>query len=152
MLALYIAFAIGLDRPYWAMTTVYITAHPLTGMMHSKAVYRLIGTLVGAIAIIVLVPNLVNAPELLCLALALWIGVCLYLGLLDRSPRSYLFLLAGYTTALVGFPAVATPDQVWNIAHARVEEIWLGIICATVIGSVVFPRALGPVLGARIMA
>jgi uncharacterized membrane protein YccC len=152
MLALYIAFAIGLDRPFWAMTTVYITAHPLTGIMRSKAVYRLIGTLVGAIAVIVLVPNLVNAPEMLCLALALWIGLCLYLGLLDRSPRGYLFLLAGYSTALVGFPAVATPDRVWNIALARVEEIWLGIICATVIGSVVFPRALGPVIGTRIMA
>jgi uncharacterized membrane protein YccC len=50
MLALYIAFAIGLDRPYWAMTTVYITARPLTAMMRSKAVYRLIGRLVGAFA------------------------------------------------------------------------------------------------------
>src|SRR5271170_2975550 len=89
MLALYIAFAIGLDRPYWAMTTIYITAHPLTGMTRSKAVYRLIGTLVGAIAVIVLVPDHANAPELLCLALALWIRLCLYLGLLDRSPRGY---------------------------------------------------------------
>ena len=28
MLALYIGFALGLPRPYWAMTTAYITANP----------------------------------------------------------------------------------------------------------------------------
>ena len=78
MLALYIAMSIGLDRPYWAMATVYIVAQPLTGALRSKALYRLIGTLIGAAATVVLVPNLVNAPELLSAALALWTGLCLY--------------------------------------------------------------------------
>jgi uncharacterized membrane protein YccC len=37
MLALYIAVSIGLDRPYWAMATVYVIAQPLTGALRSKA-------------------------------------------------------------------------------------------------------------------
>src|SRR5271165_2720151 len=152
MLALYIAMSIGLDRPYWAMTTVYIVSQPLTGSLRSKALFRLIGTVIGAAAMVVLVPNLVDTPELLSVALALWTGQCLYLALLDRTPRSYLFMLAGYTAALIGFPAVTTPDAVWDIALARVEEIGLGIICTTVIGTVVFPRALGPLLSTRILA
>ena len=152
MLALYIAMAIGLQRPYWAMATVYIVSQPLIGSLRSKAVYRLIGTVVGATATIVLVPNLVDSPELLSAAGALWTGGCLYLALLDRTARSYLFLLAGYTAALIGFPAVSTPDQIWDIALSRVEEIWLGIICTTVVSTVVFPRALGPLLSARILA
>src|SRR5271169_6007350 len=97
MLALWIALWIGLDRPYWAMATVYIVAQPLTGSLRSKALFRLIGTFIGATATVVLVPNLVNQPELLCTALALWTAVCLYLALLDRTPRSYVFMLAGYT-------------------------------------------------------
>ena len=152
MLAVYIALAIGLERPYWAMATVYIVSQPLTGAVRSKALYRLIGTLVGAAATIVLVPNLVDAPELLCLAMALWVAVCLYIALLDRTPRSYVFLLAGYTAALIGFPAVTTPTAMWDIAVSRVEEIWLGIICATVVSTVVFPRALGPMLSERILS
>jgi uncharacterized membrane protein YccC len=100
--ALYVALSVGLDRPYWATTAVYIVSQPSTGAVF----YRLLGTLIGAVATIVLVPNIVNAPELLCVALALWIGTCLYLSLLDRTPRSYLFMLAGYTTAL-GFPTSA---------------------------------------------
>jgi uncharacterized membrane protein YccC len=31
MLALYLALAIGLERPYWAFLTSYIVAQPLAG-------------------------------------------------------------------------------------------------------------------------
>src|ERR1700742_3716039 len=126
MLAVYIALAIGLDRPYWAMATVYIVSQPLTGAMRSKAIYRLMGTLIGAVAAIVLVPTLVDAPELLSAGLALWVGGCLYIALLDRTPRSYVFMLAGYTAALIGFPSVMTPDQIFETATARMLEIGLG--------------------------
>jgi uncharacterized membrane protein YccC len=152
MLALYIAMSIGLDRPYWAMATVYIVSQPLIGSLRSKAIFRLVGTAIGAAATVVLVPNLIDAPELLSAALALWTGGCLYIALLDRTPRSYTFVLAGYTAALIGFPAVATPGAIWDLALARVEEIWLGIICSTVIGTVIFPRELGPLLSDRILA
>ncbi len=150
MLALWIALRIGLDRPYWAMATAYIVAQPLTGAMRSKAAYRLLGTLIGAVACIVLVPNLVNAPELLIAALSLWIGGCIYFAVLDRTPRSYVFLLAGYSVALIGFPIVDSPDTVWDVVLSRVEEITLGIVCTTLIGSIVFPRPLGPALTARL--
>lgn len=46
-------------------------------------------------------PTLVNSPELLSLAIAAWVGLCLYVSLLDRTPRSYMFMLAGYTCALL---------------------------------------------------
>jgi uncharacterized membrane protein YccC len=59
MLALWVALRLGLDRPYWAMATAYIVAQPLTGAMRSKAVYRFCGTLLGAVATIALIPNLV---------------------------------------------------------------------------------------------
>ncbi len=152
MLAVYIALAIGLDRPYWAMATVYIVSQPLTGALRSKALYRLLGTIIGAAATIALVPNLVDTPELLCAALALWTGFCLYIAQLDRTPRSYVFLLAGYTAAFIGFPTVTAPTTIWDVTVSRVEEIWLGIICASVVGAVAFPRPLGPLLGKRILA
>ena len=37
MLALVIALAIDLPRPYWAMATVYITSQPLAGATSSKS-------------------------------------------------------------------------------------------------------------------
>jgi uncharacterized membrane protein YccC len=152
MLALGMALCFDLTNPYWAVGTVYIVAHPLSGASTSKALYRLIGTALGGTVTVILVPNLVNSPELLTLAIALWMALCLGVSLLDRTPRSYSFMLAGYTTALTGFPIVANPDTAFPYATARVEEIALGIICAAVVNRVFFPRHAGPVLAARINA
>lgn len=150
MLALHIGFAIGLPRPYWAMLTVYITAQPLTGALRSKALFRVLGTVLGACAAVVLVPNLVNSPFLLACAMAAWAGGCLYLSLLDRTPRAYVFMLAGYTCAIIGFPSVGAPGQVFQTAIARVEEITLGIGCASLVHTVFFPRDVTVALNAQV--
>jgi uncharacterized membrane protein YccC len=119
VLALFIALWIDLPRPYWAVSTVFITVQPLAGATRSKAIYRVCGTVLGAIVAVILVPNLVNAPELLTLAIALWVAICLYVSLLDRTPRSYILMLAGYTAAFIGFPAVADPGAIFDTAVAR---------------------------------
>ncbi|QOF81772.1 FUSC family protein [Variovorax sp. 38R] len=148
MLAMYLASRAGLPRPFWALMTTYVVAHPLAGAVRSKAVFRFCGTLIGSVATVLMVPALSNAPELLTLVLALWVGLCLYISLLDRTPRSYVFMLAGYTAALIGFPSVQTPLVLFDTAVARVEEIGLGIFCATLVHSLVLPAGLAPtVLG-----
>jgi uncharacterized membrane protein YccC len=152
LLALWIAFSIGLPRPYWAMLTVYITSQPLTGALRSKAVYRVLGTAIGGVAAVIIVPTFVNAPPLMAFVIAGWVGLCLYVSLLDRTPRAYVFMLAGYTGAIIGFPSVNAPGAVFETALARVEEITLGILCATVVHTIVFPRDVGQVLSARIAA
>jgi uncharacterized membrane protein YccC len=150
VLALLAALWLDLPRPYWAMATVYITSQPLSGATSSKAVYRVLGTVIGAVATVVMVPNLVDAPELLCLAMALWVGLCLYLSLLVRQPHSYGFMLAGYTVALIGFPAVSEPGSIFDLALARVEEISLGIVCATLVSTVLWPRNVAPAVAGRV--
>jgi uncharacterized membrane protein YccC len=150
MLALFIALSLGLERPYWAMASAYIAAQPLSGATRSKAVFRLCGTLIGAAAAVILVPPLANAPEFLSLVLALWVAVCLYVSLLDRTPRSYVAMLAGYTAAIIGFPAVAEPDAIFTTALVRIEEIALGVSLASLIAGTIFPRPVGSALISRI--
>lgn len=138
--ALYLAFASDLARPYWAMFTVFVVAKPIAGAVRSKAVFRLIGTLAGAGLSLFLIPPLVQAPVLLCLVTSLWIALCVYLGSLDRRPRSYAFLLAGYTTTIVGLAVVNAPETIFDTSVSRVEEISLGLVCAAVAHSVFFPQ------------
>ncbi|TWA79636.1 putative membrane protein YccC [Azospirillum brasilense] len=152
MAALYIAFSMGLPRPFWAMATAYIVSGPLSGAVRSKAVFRVAGTVLGCAGAIALVPALADSPELLTLALGLWVAVCLFISLLDRTPRSYLFMLAGYTIGLIGFPAATDPSAIFDTGLARVEEILIGILCATVVHSVVFPQSVGPALLGRLDA
>lgn len=150
MLALYIAFWLDLPRPYWAMATVYIASQPYSGATRSKALFRALGTLIGAAGAVALVPLLVNAPELLSLALALWVGTCLYISLLDRTPRSYVAMLAGYSIAIIAFPTVNDPSIVFDVALARVQEIMVGIITASVVTNLILPRAIAPLVATRI--
>lgn len=150
ILAYGIAVYFDLSRPYWAMTSVYIVANPFSGAVASKAVYRILGTLLGGFAIILFIPNFVNSPVFLTMVIAVWVGGCLYFSLLDRSPRSYVFMLGGYTVLLTGFPLVDTPAQVFDVTVARVEEIVIAIICCAVINRIVLPRNNGPLLLGRI--
>jgi len=69
ILALFIAFSLNLKSPGWAMTTVILTSQPLSGVLRAKAVYRVMGTLIGGAAMVAIVPNLVDAPELTTLVL-----------------------------------------------------------------------------------
>jgi uncharacterized membrane protein YccC len=152
MLALYIALKLELPRPYWAMATVYIVSNPFVGATTSKALYRTLGTMLGAAASVVLVPPLVGTPYLLSAAIALWMGVMLYVSITDRTARSYVCLLAGYTLPLIAFSTVTDPTTVFDIAVTRTEEIVLGICCASVVNTVILPSRLAPVLAERTRA
>jgi uncharacterized membrane protein YccC len=152
VMALLIALAMDLPRPYWALATVYIASQPLAGATRSKAFFRVAGTLIGAAASVAIIPNFVNAPGLCSLVLALWVGLCLYVSLLDKTPRSYMFMLAGYTAALIGFPSVADPAGIFDVALSRSEEIILGILCASIVSTIVLPRSVGPAVAARVDA
>jgi uncharacterized membrane protein YccC len=149
LFALYIAFWLNLDRPYWAVFSVFIVSRPISGAVRAKGVYRFFGTLTGASISVFLVPPLVQSPLLLSLAVSFWIGLCLFLALQDRTPRSYAFLLAGYTVAIVGLSTVNAPTAVFDIAVSRVEEIAIGIICASLAHSLFFPRSIGDVICER---
>lgn len=139
MLAYYLALSIGLQRPSWAIITVYIVSQTSAGASLSRSVYRLVGTVVGAAATVIIVPTFVNQPILCSVVLALWIAGSLCLSLLERTPRGYAFLLEGYTASLIGFPAVSAPGTIFDLAVTRVEEIAIGILCAGLIHRFVLP-------------
>ncbi|MBB5866500.1 FUSC family protein [Xanthomonas sp. 3058] len=148
--ALYVGLAGNLSRPYWAMATVYIVSQPLLGPTRAKGVYRVLGTLLAGAATLVMLPKLVETPLLLSAAMALWLSACLFLALLNRGPRGYAFLLAGYTTAFIGFPAVTAPEGIFDTVVARSEEIILGTVMAVLFAALVFPASVKPMLTARI--
>jgi uncharacterized membrane protein YccC len=152
MIALYIAFALDLPHPSWSMLTVFIVAQPLAGMVQSKAAYRVMGTIVGSVFAVFATTAFAGSPELLTLTLAVWAGVCVYATVLDRTPRSYSFMLAGYTAGIIAFPIVDTPGIIFDTAVARCQEIILGILVMVVVSQVVFPQRVGGMLMGRLTA
>jgi uncharacterized membrane protein YccC len=147
---MFVAFSLDLKSPAWAMATVYLTSQPLSGVLRAKAFYRTIGTAIGGAAMVAIVPNLVDAPELTTLAIILWVALCVFVSLLDRTPRSYMFVLSGYTAALIGFPSVLAPGTVFETAVSRVEEITLGVVCAAIVHSLIFPKSALSAFGEKL--
>lgn len=152
VIAYYVVLRVGFSQPQWALLTVYIVSQPLAGAVLSKALFRLFGTLLGGTAAVAFVPAFVNEPLALSFVLALWLGLCVYIARLDRTPRSYVFLLAGYTASIIGFPSVQTPGGVFNFAILRVQEIGIGIAAASCIHGFILPGTITKRLEARIRA
>lgn len=150
MIALYIALLMQMPRPYWAMATVYIVSSPFVGPTSSKALYRGVGTFLGAAAAVFLVPMFVQSPYVLVTVMALWTGTLLFLSLHLRTANSYALMLAGYTLPLIALPVMDNPLSVWDVAEARTEEIFLGIAVAAVVGAMFWPRRLAPVFNGSV--
>ncbi len=149
IITLGIAFAASLPRPWWALLTVYVTAQPMSGSFRPKVFYRLGGILLGAIVTVVLVPNLQNSPELLVLCLAGWTGLCLYFAVLDRTPRAFLFQMAGFSAAVIAFPYVDDPGQIFTTTISRVEEMTVAIVSVTLVHGILQPWTVTPIIRER---
>ncbi|MCY6413105.1 FUSC family protein [Acinetobacter sp. VNH17] len=152
MLALFVSFELDLINPMWSIGTVMIIANPYSGMVSSKCVYRLIGTLAGAMIALLLTPHFINTPWLFTVVLSLWVGFALYVSLLDRTPRSYVFMLAGYSTAMIVYNAITYMDtyNIFDIALARVLEISVGVISTAVVSATFFPVHVGAMIKQRV--
>ncbi len=148
-ITLALAFAASMPRPWWALLTVYVTAQPMAGAFRPKVLYRLGGILTGAFITLLLVPNLQNAPELLVLCLASWTGLCIYLAVLDRTPRAFLFQMAAFSAAVISFPYLDDPTSIFETTIARVEEMVVAILSVTAVHALLQPWSATPVIRAR---
>lgn len=130
-LSLWLAFVLQLDSPYWAMTSAAVVSFPTVGGVISKSLGRVVGSLIGAMAAVMLAGLGIADPWLFSFLFALWLGLCTYVSNHYQNNVSYAFALAGYTAAIIAFACVDVDDprQIFDIAQARVSEVITGILC-----------------------
>src|SRR5271156_4940684 len=100
-LALYIAFWLELDNAYWAGTTAAIACQPSLGASLRKGWFRMIGTVVGAVAIVVMTACFPQDLAAFLVILALWGAACALVATLLRNFAAYSAALSGYTAAII---------------------------------------------------
>jgi uncharacterized membrane protein YccC len=137
-LALYVAFWLELDNPFWAGTSAAIVCLPQLGASLRKAWFRMIGTLAGAVMSVVLVACFPQDRILFLGALALWGAACSFVSALLRNFASYSAMLAGYTTAIIagdllGATGGVNANEAFLLAVTRASEIGIGIVSAGVV-------------------
>ncbi|PLZ00351.1 FUSC family protein [Burkholderia sp. WAC0059] len=143
LLALGVSMKLDLPLPRTAMTTVFIVMQPQSGAVFAKSFYRVCGTLVGLVVMLALISLFSQQPELFIVSTALWVGLCTAGAARNRNFRSYGFVLAGYTAALIGLPVAQHPNDAFMTALTRVAEIVVGILCSGLVSAVVFPQYAG---------
>ena len=136
-LALFVAFWLELDNPFWAGTSAAIVCHPQLGASLRKGWFRMIGTVVGATMIVVLTAWFPQDRMAFLVLLALWGGICAFVASLLRNFASYSAALAGYTAAIIAadnLGATGGPSaDVFLLAVWRASEICIGIACAGIV-------------------
>jgi uncharacterized membrane protein YccC len=140
-LTLWLAMRLELPQPRTAMITVFIVMQPQSGHVVAKSFYRFLGTLAGSAVMVALIALFAQNTELFLGSLAIWVGICSAGAARYRNFRAYGFVLAGYTAAMVGLPALAHPDGAFMAAVWRVLEISLGIICSTLVSAAILPQS-----------
>jgi uncharacterized membrane protein YccC len=136
-LALYVAFALQLSDPSWAGTTAALVCQPQLGASMRKATFRLIGTAVGGVAIVVIAALFPQDRVGFLTGLALWSAACGFIGALLKNFAAYGAGLAGFTAAVIASdvfgPTGGANEQVFLLALIRVVEITVGIVSAGVV-------------------
>jgi uncharacterized membrane protein YccC len=136
-LSLYVVFWLELDNAFWAATSAAIVSQPSLGASLRRGWYRVVGTVIGAVAIVVLTAFTVQDRGAYLLLLAVWGAVCAFAATVLRNFASQAAALAGYTAVLIansqlGVSSSANGD-VFMIAISRATETTIGIVCAGVV-------------------
>jgi uncharacterized membrane protein YccC len=146
-LALWVAFWLELDNPFWAGTSAAVVCQPHLGASLRKGWFRIIGTAIGAVAIVVLTACFPQDRAAFLVSLALWGAACALVATLLRNYAAYAASLAGYTAAVVASDQLGATGglngEAFLLAVTRASEICIGIVCA---GAVLAGTDLG---GAR---
>jgi uncharacterized membrane protein YccC len=137
-ISFYVAFALELSEPSWAATTAAIVCTPVLGASLRKAGFRMLGTVVGAIGIVILSALFRQSREGFLVGLAVWCAVSAFVATLLRNFAAYAAALSGYTAAILasdvlGPVGVTNSGDITILAIDRALEICIGIVSAGVV-------------------
>jgi uncharacterized membrane protein YccC len=138
-LALYVAFYLQLENAQWAGTTAAIVSQVSLGASLRKGSFRMIGTLTGAVAAVILASWFPQSRVGFFLGLALWGAACGLVATILRNFTAYGAALAGYTAVIIASDALGPTgganNEIFMLAVDRVAAIWLGIVAAGIVAA-----------------
>ncbi len=124
---LWLAMWLQLDSPYWAASTVLITAQATRPQSLLKAVNRVLGTMIGIVASLVIIALFPQHWWSFALALSGWIAFCTFVSCLFRALQSYAAALSGYTAVIVLTESFGDPNAAFATALSRGSTVVLGV-------------------------
>jgi uncharacterized membrane protein YccC len=132
----YIAFTLELNSAASAGTGLLILVGPTQGMILSKAIYRIAGTLFGAVFAIVLTSLFPQDRTMLIAVFAVYMACLIAIATLLRDFRAYGCTLAGYTVAIISIADVDAPTATFTAMLDRVAVILLAVFVLAFVSAI----------------
>src|SRR6202045_1750018 len=132
----YIAFALELNSAAGAGTGLLILVGPTQGMVLSKAIYRIVGTLFGAAFAIILTSLFSQDRTMLIAVFSVYMACLVAIATLLRDFRAYGCILAGYTVALISIADVDAPTATFTAMLDRVAVILLAVLVLAFVSAI----------------
>lgn len=141
-LAITITYALvlqlGWDKPMWAVLAISCVSLSTVGMSINKAALRMFGTVVAALAALVLLALFPQDPWLFMLALSVYVGFCTYK--MGGKKNSYFWNVCGFVCVIISLEAGANPSQAFSLAVLRAQQTCLGIMIYSLISLFLWPK------------
>lgn len=134
-----IAMQSGWMNPYWAGFAVAMISLQTAGESIHKGINRMVGTIPGCIAaIVILALAAQNRWEFLLLT-CLWIFFTAYMSMRSRN-STYLWTVAGFVCLVIVTSGASTSESLFQHAVFRVVETAMGIVVYTLISVFLWPQ------------
>jgi uncharacterized membrane protein YccC len=132
-LATLAALALHSDEPWWAAISAFMVTKAAPIEAISRGLMRVAGSIVGALAALVVLRLFVyqSLPFLLCLFLLSCIGLFGFV----TSRHSYAWLVGAVTACLVMLMAFNAPQNAFTIAVNRVIDVIIGTVAALIVSA-----------------
>ena len=141
-LAFALVFAIALQadwlNPFWAGFVVAFISLQTAGESIHKGLNRLVGTIPGCIAAIVILALAAQSRWVFMLLASAWVFFTAYMSLRSRN-NSYLWTIAGIVCLLLISSGVSTSEDMFEYAVFRLLETALGITVYTLVSVFIWP-------------
>jgi len=132
----YIAFILELNSAAGAGTGLLILVGPTQGMVLSKAIYRIAGTLFGAVFAIILTSLFSQDRTMLIAVFSVYMACLVAIATLLRDFRAYGCILAGYTVALISITDIDAPTATFTAMLDRVAVILLAVLVLAFVSAI----------------
>jgi uncharacterized membrane protein YccC len=142
-LAFALVYAIALQsgwlNPYWAAFAVAMISLQTAGESIHKGLNRMIGTIPGCIAAIVILALAAQSRWEFILLSSLWIFFTAYMSMRSRN-STYLWTVAGFVCLVIITSGASTSQDLFEHAVFRVVETAMGIGVYTLISVFLWPQ------------
>ncbi len=135
---LFFALVLRLEHPTWSVFTVLMLLMArYVGAVQEKAVFRVAGTIAGG-ALGYLATGALQQDPWLYLTVT-FVVLAVSVAMFGQSRAPYAFFLTGLTFVVVVSNSQTNPENAWQAALWRVEEVGLGVVVSLVVQTTVFP-------------